>query len=146
MIAYSVYLVQVRPLTRAYPPIVVIAWVFLASLVWLPALLVRDWYFSARPVSLGEWILPESADVSKLLALGYILLFPTFFAYLLNAFALSRVKASTTAVYIYIQPLITAAAAAWLLDESLTTTALAAAACIFPGVWIVSRRWSREAA
>ncbi len=144
MLCYAVYLVQVRPLTRAHPPLVVIAWVFLASLVWLPLLLVREWGFGSSPPSLGEWFWPASCSREQLLALVYILLFPTFFAYLLNAFALSRVKASTTAVYIYLQPLITAGAAAWLLGEQVRSNALAAAACIFPGVWIVSRRWRKE--
>ena len=144
MIAYAVYLVLVRPLTRAHPPIVVIAWVFVASLIWLPVLLIRDWGSAQGGLSLSQWILPDSADTRQLWALVYILLFPTFFAYLLNAFALSRVKASTTAIYIYVQPLITAAAAAWMLEEHLSETALTAALCIFPGVWMVSRRWSKE--
>jgi drug/metabolite transporter (DMT)-like permease len=144
MIAYAVYLVLVRPLTRAHPPIVVIAWVFVASLIWLPVLLIRDWGSAQGGLSLSQWILPDSADTRQLWALVYILLFPTFFAYLLNAFALSRVKASTTAVYIYLQPLITAGAAAWMLGEHLSETALTAALCIFPGVWMVSRRWSKD--
>jgi drug/metabolite transporter (DMT)-like permease len=145
MIAYAIYLVLVRPLTRAHPPVLVIAWVFVASLIWLPALLLRDWAWADSAQSFGDWALPPEADSEQLWSLLYILLFPTFFAYLLNAFALSRVKASTTAIYIYLQPLITAGAAAWMLGEHLSETALIAALCIFPGVWLVSRRWSKEA-
>jgi drug/metabolite transporter (DMT)-like permease len=144
MICYAVYLVQVRPLTREHPPLVVIAWVFLASLIWLPLLFWRDLSSRASDAKLLEVFAPELGTTQLWLALGYILLFPTFFAYLLNAFALSRVRASTTAVYVYVQPLITACAAAWILGEELTRTTLFAAACIFPGVWLVSRTWKKE--
>ena len=72
------------------------------------------------------------------------MVFPTTLAYLFNVFALSRVRASTTAVYIYAQPLGTAIAAWYLLDERVTPLMGLSAALLFPGIWLVSRGEARK--
>jgi len=55
----------------------------------------------------------------------------------LNIYALSVLSASTTAVYIYMQPLITASASAWILQEELTPAMLISAVLVFAGIWLV---------
>ena len=72
--------------------------------------------------------------------LAFILVFPTSLAYFLNAFALSRLRASTTAMYVYVQPLITGVAGAVLLGEELTRGLLLSAGLVFAGIWLVARR------
>jgi drug/metabolite transporter (DMT)-like permease len=50
------------------------------------------------------------------------------------------VPASTTAVFIYAQPLI-AAVASWLaFDERPSAGMLIATACLFGGIWLVTRK------
>ena len=56
-----------------------------------------------------------------------------------RAIARSRI-ASTAAIYIYVQPLIAAAAGTLFRGEELTPVFLGAAALIFAGIWLVSRR------
>jgi drug/metabolite transporter (DMT)-like permease len=131
-LSYSGYLVLSKPLAMRYPPLVVITWVYVLSLVTLPALgPFTGW---------GTAMLPPDVSARAWWSLAYVLVFPTTLAYLLNVFALSRLRASTTAVYVYVQPLI-AALAGWLaLDEAPTRMMLVAAACIFAGIWLVSRR------
>ena len=139
-LGYAAYLVLVRPLARRYPPLAVIAWMFVASLPWLPLMLWRD--HAARgsaEFALRAVFLPEHASAQALWALGFIVVFPTTLAYLFNVFALSRVRASTTAVYIYAQPLGTAVAAWIVLDEHVTPLMGLSAALLFPGIWLVSR-------
>jgi drug/metabolite transporter (DMT)-like permease len=61
-------------------------------------------------------------------------------AYVLNVFALARVPASTTAIYIYAQPLITGLASWAVFGETPTRPMWLAAPALFAGIWLVSRR------
>ncbi len=127
-VCYSLFLVSVRPLLQRYPPLVVIAWVFVLS-AWTVPLFAWDEAFAPPDVSTRGW-----------LSLGYILVFPTVMAYLLNTFALSKVSASTTAVFIFLQPLIVVASGVLVLGETLLPITLAAAVTTLAGVWLVVRR------
>ncbi len=69
---------------------------------------------------------------------AYIVAFPTSLAYLLNIWALRRVSHNVVAVYIYLQPLMTALVAPLVLaGEELTARAAAAGIAIFSGVGMV---------
>ncbi|MFH0945959.1 MAG: DMT family transporter [Planctomycetota bacterium] len=123
--SYSLYLVISKPLTTRYPPLVIIAWVYAFSALSLP-------YFVW-----GERLVPALAGAERAWwSLGFILLFPTVLGYLLNIFALARVPASTTALFTYLQPVMTGAAGIVLLSESLTAGAVIAAAGLFLGLWL----------
>ena len=126
-LSYSVFLVASKPLLLRYPPIVVIAWFFLLSL-WSIPLFAR-----------GETFAPADAGAGAWLSLGYVLLFPTLVAYLLNTFALSLVSASTTATYILLQPLIAVTGGVLVLGEAFLPGTWMAAAPILAGVWLVVR-------
>ena len=126
-LCYSVYLVMSKPLARRYPPLVLMAWVFLLS-VWTTPIYAA-----------GVDLAPADASLSAWIALGLILLFPTVLGYLLNMFALSHVPASTTAVYVFGQPVIAGAAGVIYLGEPLHGSTLVAAAAIFLGIWLVVR-------
>ena len=88
----------------------------------------------------GGGVLPQPGHPEVWLAIAYVVLFPTVLGYLLNIFALRRLRASTTAVYVYIQPLITALAAWWVFAERPGPSMLASAAALFVGITLVSRR------
>jgi drug/metabolite transporter (DMT)-like permease len=125
---YSVFLVAVRPLLRRYPPLVVIAWVFALSLWTVPIFAARE-TFAPAGVSARGW-----------LALGYVIVFATVLTYLLNTFALSKVSASTTAAFIFLQPLLAVVSGVLMLDEALPVTTIAAGMITLVGVWLVARR------
>ena len=127
-LCFSIYLILSRRLLWRYPVLVVIAWVYVIALGSVPLL--------AR----GAELLPASIGARSWLSLGFILLFPTAFGYLLNTYALARVQASTTAVYGYSQPLMTGLAGFWLLGERLSAALLWAGALLFGGIWLVARR------
>jgi len=61
-------------------------------------------------------------------------------AYLLNMFALARVRATTTAVYIYMQPFVAGVASWMVFGERLTASIGIAAICLFVGIWMVARK------
>lgn len=127
-LCYSGYLVVSRPLARRYSPLVVIAWSYVLSLPFVP-------YFGW-----GERVFPEPGHTAAWLGLAYILVFPTILAYLFNMYALARLRASTTAIYIYAQPLITGLASWVAFRETPTPPMLLGAVALFLGVWLVSRR------
>jgi drug/metabolite transporter (DMT)-like permease len=127
-LSYSGFLVVSKPLMRRYTPLVVVTWSYVLSLPFVP-------FFSW-----GQRLVPEPGHGAVWLGVAYIVLFPTVLAYLLNGYALTRVQASTTAVYIYAQPVITGLASWAALGETPTPQMFIAAAALFAGIWLVSRR------
>lgn len=124
-LCYSGYLVLSKPLVRRYPPLVVIAWAYLFSLPFL--------FYFAR----ASRLLPEPGHPAMWWSLVYIVVFPTVLSYLLNMFALARVRASTAAFFVYAQPLVTAFASWIVFAEEPTLKMLGAAAALFVGIWLV---------
>jgi len=125
-LSYAVYLVLARGLLQRFPTLVVIAWVFWCSLPAVPLL------FHGVPV----W--PVGAAPRVLASFAYTLVFGTFLAYLLNAFALARVPASTVAVFIFLQPLVAGAAGVLALDERITLPVVLAGALLLAGIVLVA--------
>ncbi len=127
--SYGVYLVLVKPLMIKYHPFTVIRWVFLFGIIWLTP-------FGASEIMQTEW---SSFNVNVWLAVGYVLIFTTFFAYLFNAFALSKVNPSVVSIYIYLQPLLTSLIAILAVKDQLSPVKILAGILIFIGVYMVSR-------
>ena len=96
-------------------------------------------------VPLGMWSF-ASVDTTVLtptiwLLMFYLAVLSTAVPYLLNAWALGRVDPSTLAVFVYLQPLIGFMLAVIFLGERIDSTFLVAAALIFAGVFLVSKRY-----
>ena len=127
-LSFSAYLVVSRPLVLRYPSLSVIAWVYILATPFLPLFVF------------GQKLIPDPGATAAWLSLAYIVVFPTVVAYLLNMFALARLRASTTAVYVYMQPLITGIAAWLVFAETPTRGMVWAAALLFVGIWLVARR------
>jgi len=126
---FSIYLVLSKRLLERYSPLVVLAWVYVFSVPFLPLFV---WNVSLLP--------GDSGRVGVWIDLAYILIFPTVVAYLLNFYALARVRASTTAFYVYAQPLITGVASVLILRETFRPGLIPAAVTLFIGVFCVTRR------
>jgi drug/metabolite transporter (DMT)-like permease len=127
-LCYSFYLVWVKPLRARYPAVVLLAWIYVFSLPCVPLL---AW---------GQPLTPAVPDARAWWSIFYVVIGPTVVAYGLNAFALGRVRASTSALYIYMQPVMAALGGALVLGEQLGGEVLLAAACLFPGVALVTRK------
>ena len=125
MLAYSAYLVLSKGMLERYPPITVSLYVMLfGALFVLPVGLHAVAHTSFGAVSGRTWGL-----------IGYAVLGPTILAYVLNIWALKRVSSNLVAVYIYLQPVFTAATAPLLLEgERITARTLIAALGIFAGL------------
>jgi len=127
-LSYASYLVVVKPLMSRYRPFTVIKWVFLAGLLFV------------LPFGLGQ--MPEinwSAMPAKIYwEISFVIIGTTFFAYLLNIYALKTVSSTTVSFYIYLQPLVATAAAILLGSDQPNRHMFLAAALIFLGVYLVS--------
>jgi drug/metabolite transporter (DMT)-like permease len=120
---YSTYLVLSRGLARRYDALTVITWVFCIGMLgiapWgLASLLTRGAHLS--PAGWG--------------ALAWIVLGPTVGGYYLNVWALKRVESSVVALWVYLQPVMTALMAVPVLGEHPSPRLLPAALLIFAGV------------
>ncbi|MFN2432944.1 MAG: DMT family transporter [Gemmatimonadota bacterium] len=127
-LSYAAYLVLSKDMLRRYPPLTVTAWVFLFGVVGvlpvgLPALLGVD----LIALSTRTWLL-----------VVFIVLVPTAAAYGLSLWALQRADSSVVAMYVYVQPLVTALIAPGVLGERIGWEAVVAAVAIFGGVALVT--------
>ena len=129
-LCYAAYLVISRRLLERYDPLTMIAWVYGCSLWAVPFL------------GIGETLVPLEGPDQRTVWIGLVLVlvFPTVLAYLLNTFALSRVPASVTAIYIYLQPLIAGLGGILILGERFRPIMLPAALSMFASIWLVTRR------
>lgn len=92
--------------------------------------------FSVHELLAVRWnALPESAwwGIAFIITCGSVL------AYLIYAFALTELTATRVAAFAYLQPVIAAALAVWLLGETLTAQVLAGGALILLGVYLTER-------
>jgi len=132
---YGTYIVLSKPLVQTYGALPTITWIFIVAT--LPTAVAGG--ISLRHVSLA------AIDARAWLAIVYIIIVATIFAYYLITAALRDVPPSTVAVYIYLQPLLAFLVAPAVLGESLTIRTAIAAALVFAGVAITTwRRRRRE--
>ena len=126
--SYGFYLVIVKPLMQKYNPFTVIKWVFFFGFLFV-------FPFGFQQLAIAPW---STFPAETWISIVYVLIFTTFFAYILNAFALSKVNPSIVSFYIYLQPLTAGLIALSLGKETLTTVKLVSAAFLFAGVYLVS--------
>lgn len=126
-LSYAIFLVAAKPLMRQYPPLVFTGWMYVLCLWSVPL------------IAIDGPVLPDASS-GAWGSLVMVLVFPTTLAYLLNMYALQHVRASTIAVYVFLQPLIAGVAGVWVRGESFGWSMAGAAACMLAGVWVVVRR------
>ncbi len=132
-ITWAVFSVLSKRIIGQRPPAVLTVHVMaLGCLMTLPLFVARQGWQELAHLNLEGW-----------LALAFTVLFVSSVAYLFWYDALSTLKASQLGVFLYIEPLVTVALAAIVLDEPLRPLALLGGAAILSGVWLVSFRGNR---
>ena len=129
---FGIYLVLSAPLMRKYHAFTVLARVFLVGA------------FIAVPVGWRDAVEANYAlfPLYIWLEIGYMVVFLTILAYLLNNWALKYASPALLGVYIYPQPVLAVLIAVALGKDHLTWGKAGQAALIFLGVWLVS--WKRK--
>lgn len=128
--SYAAYLVFARRTAQAMGSAAMVSWVFVfgaleALPLTAPALAALD----VAAIPAWGWG-----------SLAFIVLGATVGTYALNAWALARAESSLVAVYIYLQPLVSATAAWFALREPLTPRAVVAGLIIATGVSLSTHR------
>lgn len=128
--SYAIFLVLVTPLLQKYNPFTIVMWLFnLGFLMIVP--------FGFLSITETNW---TSFTREAWLALIYVIIFTTFFAYYMNVGVLKFVHPSLAGSYIYLQPLIAAVIAVLYGKDEITPEKVFFAALIFTGVYLVSKK------
>ncbi|MEO1031268.1 MAG: DMT family transporter [Bacteroidota bacterium] len=127
-ISYSIYVILVKKLTEKYNPLTFIKWLFLFGLI----MLIPFGYSELQSV---KW---ESFTPYITFSVSFVVIGATFGTYLLNPFALSKLKASTVGIFIYLQPVIAGLFALTMGADFIDTFKILAMLLIFTGVYLVS--------
>ena len=129
--AYYVFFLR---LINKYPPFTIMKWMFLFSaLTYIPGI----WGFTGEI----EW---SSLSGATWLSLLYIIVFPTFLAYLIIPFSQRILKPTVISSYAYLQPVISAALASAMGLALFGWNRIFATALIFLGVYLVSFSMTRK--
>ncbi|MBL7471912.1 DMT family transporter [Robertkochia sediminum] len=128
--SYAIYLVLAKPLTAKYHAITLMKWLFLIAI------------FINLPITLGEFMEVQWRELpfEAIWKMAFVVIGTTFMTYLLNIYALKVLRASTIGAFIYLQPIIAIVFALMAGADTLSPLKLAAAAMVFSGVYLVSRR------
>jgi drug/metabolite transporter (DMT)-like permease len=123
-VSYSFYLVLTRGILARHDPVRVVRWIFL-----LAALTVLPFGFGGLRQLMVTGLSPAGWASVVFVTVG-----ATVLPYLLNTWALARVKASVVAVYILVQPIVAGAMGRIFLGEHLGPNAVIAGALVMAGV------------
>ena len=127
---FGLYLVLVQPLMRKYHAFTVLARVFLVGAILAVPFGWREaWHADYASFPMKIW-----------LEVGYMVVFLTIIAYLLNNWALKYASPALLGAYIYLQPVLAALIAVALGKDHFSWGKAGQAALIFLGVWLVSRK------
>jgi drug/metabolite transporter (DMT)-like permease len=129
--AYALYLVLTRPILARHEPLRVVSWIFLLAAV------------TVTPIDIGGMraVFAHGLSPAGWASMAYVIVGATAVPYLLNNWALVRVKSSVVAVYILLQPIIAGVLGRVVLDERLGPHAAVAGILIVAGV--VLSAWKR---
>jgi drug/metabolite transporter (DMT)-like permease len=127
-VSYGFYLITVRKLMDKYNAFSFVKWIYLFGfLMVLP--------FGYSEFQEVNWAIIPTEIYWKI---GFVVLFSTFFTYLLNLLSMRELKPTTVAVFIYLQPLFATVFAISVGKDELSFVKIASAVLIFFGVYLVA--------
>lgn len=130
-ISYAYYLIIVKPMAEKYDLITLFKWLFLIGLIF-------NFPLGIKQFMLVEWTNLPLYDA--ILPMLYVVICTTFMTYFLNGYALTRLKSSEVAVFVYLQPVIGVTYAIYSKSDVLSTTVIVASTLIFAGLYLTTKR------
>ena len=130
-ISYAYYLIIVKPMAEKYDLITLFKWLFLIGLIF-------NFPLGIKQFMLVEWTNLPLYDA--ILPMLYVVICTTFMTYFLNGYALTRLKSSEVAVFVYLQPMIGVAYAIYSKSDVLSTAVIVASTLIFTGLYLTTKR------
>ncbi len=129
-VSYAFYLIIVKKLMDKYNAFTFVKWIYtFGFLMVLP--------FGYSEFQDIQWHLFPTEIFWKI---GFVVLFSTFFTYLLNLLSMRELKPTTVAVFIYLQPLFATIFAISLGKDDLNLVKIISATLLFLGVYLVTQK------
>lgn len=129
--AYGLYLVLVKPLISKYNIITLLKWLFLLGVIMnFPVTISQFSEVEWTNLPLKEAIIP----------MAFVVIGTTFFTYLFNAYALTKLTASSVSSFIYLQPIVGIVFAISTKSDTLSLVSLVGMILIFIGIYLVTKR------
>lgn len=129
-VSYSIYVILVKKLTEKYHPFTFIKWLFLFGLILVTP-------FGFNELSDVKWI---SFTPYITFSVVFVVIGATFLTYLFNPWAISKLKASTVGIFIYLQPVIAGLFAIASGADFIDAIKISAMLLIFLGVYFVTKK------
>ena len=141
--SYGLYLVIVKPLMKKYNSLTVISWVFLFGFLFVFPFGIND----VLATDFASW------SINTYLAVGFVVVFTTFLAYLFNIYALNYVSPSVNGSYVYLQPAVSfimVSIYAYVLNhkeyaQDINLVKILSCLLIFCGVYLISIKKGKKA-
>ena len=129
-VSYGFYLIIVKKLMDKYNAFTFVKWIYTFGFIMV------------LPFGWSEFqaidFLHLPTDI--IWKIGFVIVFSTFFTYLLNLLSMRELKPTTVAVFIYLQPVFATIFAISLGKDELTWVKIIAAILIFVGVYLVTQK------
>jgi drug/metabolite transporter (DMT)-like permease len=126
-VSYAFYLIIVKKLMDKYNAFTFVKWIYtIGFLMVLP--------FGWSEIELVVW---NSIPTDIYYKIGFVVLFSTFFTYLLNLLSMRQLSPTTVAVFMYLQPLFATIFAISVGKDSLDFVKIGSALLVFLGVYLV---------
>jgi drug/metabolite transporter (DMT)-like permease len=126
-VSYGFYLIIVKKLMDKYNAFSFVKWIYLFG------------FLMVIPFGWGEFQAVDWSAVPLAIfwKIGFVVVFSTFFTYLLNLLSMRELKPTTVAVFIYLQPVFASIFAIGLGKDDLGWVKIGSAILIFAGVYLV---------
>ncbi len=128
--SWAVFVVFTKPIMSKYNTTTVMRWVFLFGSIYIIPLGVVDTLHT-------NW---NNFTMHAVLALAFVVVATTFFAYYLNIYGLQQLSPNTVSAYIYLQPLLATLFAVMMGQDKLTPTKLLSGALIISGLYLITKK------
>lgn len=129
-VSYAFYLIFVKKLMDKYNAFTFVKYIYLFGLFMvLP--------FGYHDLQVVNW---QEIPLNICLKIGFVVIFSTFFTYLLNLISMRKLKPTTVAVFIYLQPFFATIFAIGLGKDNLNVVKIVSAILIFVGVYLVIQK------
>ncbi len=127
-VSYAFYLITVKKLMDKYNAFSFVKWIYLFG------------FFMVLPFGWNEFMAVSWTIIPTDIywKIGFVVLFSTFFTYLLNLLSMRELKPTTVAVFIYLQPVFATIFAISVGKDELSWVKIVSAILIFFGVYLVT--------
>jgi drug/metabolite transporter (DMT)-like permease len=129
-VTWAFYTVIIKRMLEKYHPVTVMKWTFLFGM------------FTTVPAGYGQWSVMDwsAIPLKAILGIGFVVVFATYFGFLLITFGLKRLSPTIVSTYTYMQPVIAAYLASIMGQDHIDFLMVVSALLIFAGVFVVSRQ------